>query len=509
MFNIASFLDTCSARMPDKTALIHPSKGRSFTFKDLWRMSGSLATGMRELGISPGDRVVIYLDSSPEYLISYFAAWRTGAVVVPTNIVYREEELSFAVRDSGAKAIICSVGSEKIVQKVREGCNDLIVIESGGEGSCSWESLAQSYAVHPPVPCKADQLCQIQYTSGTTGRPKGAMLTHGGWLAALHAIEDALTLHSEDRYLGLYPMGHVGLAWGLSVLRAGGTYVIMERFSLDEYIRLAESYQITVLAGMPPVIHALTDSLEGTEEKLQTIRRIISGGGPMHSPTWRKFHKRFGIPVANAYGLSETIVLGAGTVIRPEDYQTADEFNSVGRPVGFTEVKVVDEEDALVELPDGSAGEIALRGPGVALGYWNQPEETREVFLEDGWFLTGDVGYIDSHGMLVITDRKKDMIIMSGWKIYPTEVENVLIRHPKIADIAIFGCSDEEKGEIPAAAVVLKQSGDILTLEELAGFAREHLAGYKVPRKIIIVDELPRAGGWKLLRRDLRSRLCY
>lgn len=509
MFNIASFLDTSSARMPEKTALIHPSKDRSYTFSDLLRMSGSLATGMRELGISPGDRVVLYLDSSPEYLISYFAIWRAGAVVVPTNIVYREEELLFAVRDSGAIAIVCSAGSEKIVQKLREGWSDLIVIESGGEGSSSWESLAHSYAVHPPVPCKADQLCQIQYTSGTTGRPKGAMLTHGGWLAALYAIEDALTLHSEDRYLGLYPMGHVGLAWGLSVLRAGGTYIIMERFSLDEYIRLAESYQITVLAGMPPVIHALTDSPEGTEEKLQTVRRVISGGGPMHSPTWRKFHERFGIPVANAYGLSETIVLGAGTVIRPEDYPTADEFNSVGRPVGFTEVKVVDEEDPGLELPDGSAGEIALRGPGVALGYWNQPEETKAVFLEDGWFLSGDVGYIDPHGMLVITDRKKDMIIMSGWKIYPTEVENVLIRHPKIADIAIFGCSDEEKGEIPAAAVVLKHSGDILTLEELAGYAREHLAGYKVPRKILIVDELPRAGGWKLLRRDLRSRLCY
>ncbi|MDD1724734.1 MAG: acyl--CoA ligase, partial [Methanospirillum sp.] len=154
------------------------------------------------------------------------------------------------------------------------------------------------------------------------------------------------------------------------------------------------------------------------------------------------------------------------------------------------------------------SGEIALRGPAVALGYWNKPEETKMVFLDDGWFLTGDVGFLDSNGMLVITDRKKDMIIMSGWKIYPTEVENVLIRHPKIADVAIFGCPDEEKGEIPAAAVVLRDEKNTLTLEELGSWSRDHLAGYKIPRRLFLVSCLPRVGGWKLLRRELRESLC-
>lgn len=509
MFNISSFLDTCTIRTPDKTALIHPKSGRSYTFTDLSQMSGSLASGLLASGLSPGDRVVIYLDSSPEYLISYLAIWRAGMVVVPTNIVYRNEELAYTIRDSGAKVLISAISTREITSTLYTVCPDLEhIIEVGGEGLNSWESLASSHTSLRPVPKRPEDVCQIQYTSGTTGRPKGAMLTHGGWIAALQAEAEALELVSGDVYLGIYPMAHVGISWGFSVLKSGGTYVIMERYHPDEYIELTRTYGITVLAGMPPVIHALSETPLGTEDSFSTVRRIISGGGPMHSPTWKKFHERFHIPVINAYGLSETIVLGTGTVIRPDDYPTADEYNSVGKPIGYSEVKIVDVADPTKELSSPEVGEIALRGPAVALGYWNQPEATKEVFLEDGWFLTGDIGFIDKRDMLVITDRKKDMIIMSGWKVYPTEVENVLIRHPKIADIAIFGCPDEEKGEIPAAAIVLRNKAEVLTIEELITWSRDHLAGYKIPRKLFVMDQLPRVGGWKLLRRELRNSSC-
>jgi len=509
MFNVASFLDNQMIRFPEKTALIHPKTNRCYTYADLYHLSGSLAAAFIKRDLAPGDRVVLYLDSSPEYLISYFAVWRAGLVVVPTNIVYRTEELLYVIRDSGAKLLISSVDAREIILSVKESCPDLIhVLEVGGTGQHSWEMCTHSYAPLRPIPCHPDQVCQIQYTSGTTGKPKGAMLTHTGWLAALEAEAEALALTSDDVYLGIYPMAHVGISWGFSVLRTGGTYVIMERYHPDEYRRLVREYQVTVLSGMPPVIHALTETPIGTEEEFRTVRRIISGGGPMHSPTWKKFHERFKIPVINAYGLSETIVLGCGTVIRPEDYPTADEYNSVGKPIGYSEVKIVDVADPSRELVSPEVGEIALRGPGVAKGYWNRPEETDEVFMKDGWFLTGDIGYIDGRGMLVITDRKKDMIIMSGWKVYPTEVENVLINHPKIADVAIYGCPDEEKGEIPAAAVVLRNKDEIVTLEEIAGWCRERLAGYKVPRRLMIVDQLPRVGGWKLLRRELRESFC-
>ncbi|HPY59848.1 MAG TPA: class I adenylate-forming enzyme family protein [Methanospirillum sp.] len=509
MFNVSTFLDNHMLRFPEKTALIHPRTNRAYTYTDLYQMSGSLAAAFPGLGLSPGDRAVLYLDSSPEYLISYFALWRAGLVVVPTNIVYRKEELAYAVCDSGAKLLISSAGSRGITRAVKDLCPSIMhILEVGGEGANSWERLAGSHSPARPVPCPPGKVCQIQYTSGTTGRPKGAMLTHDGWLATLQAEEEALMLTCDDIYLGIYPMAHVGISWGLSVLRAGGTFVIMERYSPEEYINLTRDYRITVLAGMPPVIHALTETPPGTEDKFSSVRCIISGGGPMHSPTWKKFNERFKIPVINAYGLSETIVLGCGTVIRPEDYLAADDYNSVGKPAGYSEVKIVDTADPSHELESPKAGEIALRGPGLALGYWNMPEETKEVFLEDGWFLTGDIGYIDSHGMLVITDRKKDMIIMSGWKVYPTEVENVLINHPKIADVAIFGCPDEEKSEIPAAAVVLRDKNDNLTLDELSEWCREFLAGYKIPRRLIILNQLPRVGGWKLLRKDLRDSLC-
>ena len=350
-----------------------------------------------------------------------------------------------------------------------------------------------------------DDLCHIQYTAGTTGKPKGAMLTHGNWMTALDAEREALRLRPDDVYLGIYPMGHVGLSWGLSVLRAGGTFVMMERFHEREYLELVKKYQVTVLAGMPPVIHSLVHSEAGTEDYLRTVRVIISGGGQLLPVIWEAFDQRFHIPVANSYGLSETIVIGSGTTTLPEYPALTRNYQSVGVAVGYTEVMIVDTEDPAKELPSGEPGEIALRGPSVAKGYWNQPDATVAVFRPDGWFLTGDIGYLDSEGILYITDRKKDMIIMSGWKIYPTEVENVIIQHPSVADVAVFGIPDERRGESPVAAIVLK-SGLTLQETEFDSFCHKHLAGYKIPRKLIIVNDLPRVHGWKLLRRILREK---
>jgi len=507
MFNITSFLDIHAREHPDKIALVHPSRNISYTWGELHNATLCTAGGFTDLGILTGDRVILFLDSSADYLISYFALWRIGAVVVPANIVYQEDELRYVTEDSGACAIITDTNGRAIADRVAKSLGITRVLISGETGEDSLERLRLSAPLRYPHPCHPDDLSQIQYTSGTTGRPKGAMLTQGGWMAALEAERDALELRSDDIYLGIYPMGHVGISWGISVLKQGGTWVILERFQLEKYLDLVREFKVTVLSSMPPVIHSIMETSPETDTKLASVRRIISGGGPMHSPTWRAFHHRFGIPIINAYGLSETIVIGSGTVIRPEHYPEADEYNSVGTPVGYTEIRVVHEDDPSITLPDTEAGEIAIRGPAVALGYWHKPEETAAVFLPDGWFLTGDVGYIDKNGMLVITDRKKDMIIMSGWKIYPTEVENSLILHPDIADIAIFGCPDEEKGEIPAAAVVPK-AGCTVTHESLVAFARKHLAGYKIPRKTIIVENLPRVGGWKLLRRQLRDQYC-
>jgi long-chain acyl-CoA synthetase len=256
---------------------------------------------------------------------------------------------------------------------------------------------------------------------------------------------------------------------------------------------------------MPPVIYSLVHAPPGTEEQLKNVRVIISGGGQLLPSVWEAFDRRYHIPVANSYGLSETIVIGSGTTTLPEYPHLTKGYQSVGVAVGYTELRIVDAGDPENELSSGENGEIALRGPAVAKGYWNLPGATREVFRHDGWFLTGDIGNLDDDGILCITDRKKDMIIMSGWKIYPTEVENVIIQHPAVMDVAVFGIPDERKGEVPVAALVLRP-GFTLSESELEAYCRDHLAGYKIPRRLVITDALPRVHGWKLLRRDLRKK---
>ncbi|MDO9539310.1 MAG: AMP-binding protein [Methanocalculus sp.] len=500
MPNVTAFLDIGAARST-KPVLIIPSKDESYTMRDLLNATSALADLFQSLGIVSGDRIAIYLESSAEYLISYFAAWRLGAVAVPVNRVSTHEELSYALAQSGSRLLITDPEGADGAKTIP----GITIISTGNAETIPWPVLRDAVEWIPPMNCSPTDLAQIQYTSGTTGRPKGAMLTQGGWMAALDAEAEVLRLQPDDVYLGIYPMGHVGISWGIAALKAGATFIAMERFDLERYIELIEDYGVTVLAGMPPVIHSLLAAPPGTEDRLATVREIISGGGPLHPEVWRPFHERFSIPIINAYGLSETIVVGTGTAIRAEDYPFADRFLSVGHPVGYSEVRIVDTQNPSIHLPDGEEGEIALRGPAVALGYYGMPEETAESFLPSGWFLTGDIGYIDSEGRLSITDRKKDMIIMSGWKIYPTEVESVLLRHPDIADAAIFGIPDTRQGERPIAAIVPKE-GATPSPEEIIDYCRSHLAGYKVPRDVIITPHLPRMNGWKLMRRTLREK---
>ncbi|HJJ48115.1 MAG TPA: AMP-binding protein [Methanocorpusculum sp.] len=494
MLNITTFLDANACRL-DKTVFMCPDRGTVYNSRDILSIASSIARDLLSLGVKKGDRVMLYMDNSPEYLFSYFAVWRIGAVAVPTNRVYTRPELEYMIKNSEARVMVTDSDGAKLSL---EGVSAYVPGDI--------EALRNA-EILPPSCTSYDDLCQLQYTSGTTGRPKGAMLTHGGYLAAIHNECDVLAFRQDDVYLGIYPMGHVGLSWGIAALRAGALYIMMERYSPGPYLALCKKYNVTVLSGMPPVIHSLATADDAAPDTaLASVREIISGGGPLHNEIWKKFHYRYHIPVINAYGLSETIVIGTGTVIRPEDYATADRFESVGHPVCFSEVKIVDELDSSKEMPTGKAGEIALRGPAVALGYFNMPEETKEAFLSDGWFLTGDVGYLDTDHRLFITDRKKDMIVMSGWKVYPTEVEDALLKYEGIKEIAVFGIPDSHRGELPCAAVIWKEGFGAADGAELIEFARKNLAGYKVPRKIITTEELPRVNGWKLLRRELREK---
>ena len=484
MLNITTFLDANSKRL-DKNVLYNPTTGAKYSSGEILSIVSRIGQNLKDMGIRKGDRVLIYLKNSEEYLFSLFAIWRIGAIAVPTNRVMTASELEYIISDSQSSLIITDSNAPEldIDTYIPENIEKFRNSETLPAENTNW-----------------DDLCQLQYTSGTTGQPKGAMLTHGNYFTAIHNECDVLTLKQDDVFLGIYPMAHVGLSWAIAALRAGAYYILIEEFNLDEYLRLCENEKVTVLTGMPPVIHSLTTL--NAQKQLKTVREIISGGGPLHKKIWKDFHQTYRIPIINAYGLSETIVIGTGTVIRPEDYREADRFESVGHPVCFSEVKIVDEADSEKILKHYEQGEIALRGPAVAKGYWQNSEKTQESFLDDGWFLTGDVGYLDEDNRLFITDRKKDMIVMSGWKIYPTEVEEVLIKYPEVKEIAIFSINDCHRGEIPVAAVVWENKNDS---EGLLRYAQEHLSRYKIPRQIYDLDELPRVNGWKLLRRKLRE----
>ncbi|MEM2534624.1 MAG: class I adenylate-forming enzyme family protein [Candidatus Nezhaarchaeales archaeon] len=507
--NFTSFLDSNAIYYGAKQAIIYPKGRKVITYKELLDMVNELASGLRGLGLQKGDRVIVCTGNRPETITSYFAIWRIGAIAVPVNPDFKSEELTIIINDAEPKAIIALDDvCLNVLPKVDADLSKVKVISLNGVNNTLSlsEVMSSSTAKRTLENCSLDDLCQIQYTSGTTGRPKGAMLTHGNWMAAVEAERWVLRLTENDVYLGIYPHFHVGVSWGITALRYGATFVIMERFNLEEYLSLAEEYGATILSGMPPVLYSLVHAPQGSEDKLKSARCIITGGAPTPEELWRKFTEKYPhIEVVNAYGLSETIVVGTATAVPYQFQHLSKGFRSIGAPIGYCEVKIVDPENPLIELKPGEVGEIALRGPGVAKGYWRNSEETAKAFLQDGWFLTGDLGYLDEEGVLYITARKKDMIVMSGWKIYPAEVENVLLKHPKVAEVAVFSKYDERRGEIPAAAVVLKP-GVKATSEEIIEFCKERMASYKVPRYIIFLDSLPKMGGWKILYRELREK---
>lgn len=487
MINITTFLDANACRL-DKPVYYSIDREKRYNSRDILGIVSELGRKLIDLGIKKSDRVLIYLPNCPEYLFSFLALWRIGAVAVPTNRIYTINELKYFIKDSEAKLII----TDEPIEQLDVDCYIMPNMDKY-TNSPILEACNTSW----------DDVCQLQYTSGTTGKSKGAMLTHGNWFSAIQNECDVLKMNHDSVMFCIYPMAHVGISWAISALRCAALCITKNNYTFDEYLDIIFENQVTHATGMPPVIHSIVSNPDKVGNKLYTVKSIISGGGPLHKEIWKKFYKKYGIAVLNAYGSSETIVIGTGTVIRPEDYAFADRFESVGHPVCFSEVKIVDTENPKIEMEKNNQGEIALRGPSIALGYWNKPEANEKTFLKDGWFLTGDIGYLDDDNRLFITDRKKDMIIMSGWKIYPTEVEEVLLAYENIEDIAIFSLPHEHRGEIPVAAVIWKNEEDE---DGLLKFAQENLARYKIPRKLFTVDTLPRVNGWKLLRRELRKQ---
>ena len=526
---LTRLLDDAAVSFPTTAALAF--LGSRITYRDLKDSVDRFATALAGLGVGKGDRVAIVLPNCPQNVITFFATLRLGAVVVQNNPLYTEHELGHQLADAGAKVVVCLDKTYDTVAAVREqaGIEHVIVtsvidylpgikryiapftrrgkeisapIPKGAPAKRFLALLgaAKVPARQTPVDPKTD-LALLQYTGGTTGLSKGAMLTHYNLVA--NCYQNRLWLPDvqagREVTLGVLPLFH---AYGLTVcmnttVLLGGTLVLLPRFDLDLVFAAIDEFKPTLFPGVPPIYKAIIDSPKARQHDLKSIKACISGAMPLPVETQEQFERISGGRLVEGYGLTETSPSTHGNPVFGKR-----KAGTIGLPLPGTECRVIDPENPDKDVPAGQAGELAIRGPQVFQGYWHRDDETAGVLRPDGWFLTGDMAVMDDEGYFSIVDRKKDLIIAGGFNIYPREVEEVLFAHAAIADACVVGLPDRYRGETVKAYVVLKP-GQTLTEAELTEFCAEKLTAYKVPKFIEFRDALPRTVVGKVLRRVL------
>ncbi len=489
----------------DKPAIIFHDA--SLSFREVEEQANRVANALADLGVKKGDRVGIYMMNRPEYPISFNGIARLGAVVTPLNPAYREHEVEYQLTNSGAKALITHEALYPVVaaSKLPSTLEHVIVV--GGqkrEGTHVFEELISRYGASAPPEVEFDldrDLVALPYSSGTTGLPKGVMLTQRNLVCNHQQKISVARFSPQDRILIFLPFYHIygAMLMGAS-LAAGVTQVIMERFELETSLRLTEQHKITLYYAVPPVLIALANYPDLEKFNLTSVRFMMSGAAPLAPEVAKRVIARTGLPIRQGYGLTEASPL---THANPLEEELAI-LESVGLRVSDQEERIVDIETGTKTLGPTEVGEVVLRGPHIMKGYWNAPEETERT-LRDGWLYTGDIGYFDENGYLYIVDRKKEMIKYKGFGIAPAELEATLFRHPAVADCAVIGKDDDEAGQIPKAFVVLKK-GLAVAAEELIEFTRNHLAHYKQVREVEFVDAIPKNPSGKILRRLLLER---
>jgi long-chain acyl-CoA synthetase len=488
--SVADLLVSAAAAHPGRTAIVEP-RGETVTWGQLDEQVATAAGALRDAGVRTGDRVGIVLGNSMAFAVAYWATLRCGAVVVPVNPAYTAPEQAHIFTDADVRAV---VADQRLASTVRAAAPEGAVVLEPAD-------LQGDRRVGDVVEREAGEVAVLCYTSGTTGRPKGAMLSHGNLLANLDAFSDLprLSLDADDVLLGVLPFFHI---FGLNVIlnasaRAGAAVVALDRFSPTGSLQTLAALGVTVAYGAPPVFAAWC-AVRDTPD-LPRLRAAISGADALPVHVFHEFAQRFGLEICEGYGLTETAPVVASNAGSPEIRP-----GTVGYPVPGVDVRIVDP--AGNPVAPGTEGEIVVRGDNVFEGYHGQPEATAEV-CTDGWFATGDVGRCDLDGYLTIAGRLKDMLIVSGFNVYPREVEDVLLAHPKVAEAAVVGVPDSRTGERVRAVVVPvvgPGSGD-LTVEDLLSHCRERLARYKLPRDIDIAESLPRTPLGKLARAALRG----
>jgi long-chain acyl-CoA synthetase len=495
-------------RLPEARAITF--KDQAITFADFDRESNRLANGLAALGLASGDRMALYLPNCPQYELAFYAASKLGAVSCPMNPSYREREITYQVSDSGATVMVTHASLWPVVDACRPQLPSLmrVVVVGGDAGNhggmaVSYDEVVDSGSTDAPaVEVDQGQLAALPYSSGTTGLPKGVMLTHRTLVCNQLQYLSASGIGADDAFPLFLPLSHIyGVMLMNAALGSGAHQILMERFDLDTLLSVIEKHRATVLHLVPPVLLALANAPGLDRSQFATVRYALSAAAPLAPDVARRVEQRLGIRVIQAYGLTETGPASHHSPLEPDRIK----LESVGVIMADTEQRVVDLETGQKVLGPGETGEIIIRGPQVMQGYWNAPEETARA-LRSGWLHTGDIGSIDADGYTYLVDRKKEMIKCRAFSIAPAELEAALLEHPDIADCGVVGVPDAEAGEVPNAFVVARK-GCTLAEAALTDYFSRRLAGYKMIRKWHLTDAIPRTPSGKILRRMLKERL--
>jgi long-chain acyl-CoA synthetase len=485
--NIAQHLERAARWFADRPALRFGD--RSWTYGELEAQAAALAGGFLRLGLAPGERVGLHLPNWPEFVIAYYALQKVGLVPLSLNAAYRREELEYIIRDADASAVITAdplaahLPPREALPRVRH-----------------WLQARQLEALSGPpqraVERHRDETAAILYTSATTGRPKGVMLTHANLVSNAYATVHHLRMTEADRGLCALPLFHCfGQNFIMNALvTCGGLLVLQERFVPTEFAAAVRHHGITLFYGVPTMYIVLLGSADRYD--FSSVRIFFSAAASLPADVERRWQAVYGRPIHQGYGLTESSPFAS------YNHEVAHRPGSVGTPIENVEMKVADESGR--ELPDGEPGEIWIRGPNVMKGYFGQPDATADV-LRDGWLRSGDIGYRDADGYFYLVDRVKDMINVAGFKVFPREVEEVLFRHPAVKEAAVLGMPDPVRGEAVRAFVVLNP-GARVTAEELQALCRDALAPYKVPERLEFLEALPKSPSGKILKKELRLR---
>ena len=494
-------------RVPDKPATVFHDQ--TLTYREIEGLSNGLANGLLDLGLGKGDRVALFTTNRPEYLISFEATSKAGGVITPVNPAYHGDEVAYQLNDAGARVLIVHADQFAVVDAVRSRLATVKhVLVIGGErlpATESWYEIATGFpATRPPeIPVDVERdLVALPYSSGTTGLPKGVMLSHRNLVCNGIQCTSASRMTERDTLLLFLPFYHIyGTMLMGAAVTSGATACIMERFDAATALAITERYRVTLFYAVPPVLLMLTQMPDLSTRDLSSVRYIMSGAAPLPPEVARRMQALTGVPVLQGYGLTEASPI---THFNPVDAPDLVRLDSVGWHVSDQEEKIVDPGDPAKELGPGEVGELLVRGPHVMQGYWNAPEETAGA-LRDGWLHTGDIASKDAQGFVTIVDRKKEMIKYKGFGIAPAELEAVLFEHPAVADCAVVPKKDSEAGEIPRAFIVVRP-GMQPAPDELMRFVAERVAGYKQIRAVEFIDAIPKNPSGKILRRVLRER---